>query len=368
MDEKAGKEKRKMKRWQKALLITAISIVSVLVLLIGAGWLYVDYLLNKINYTSGDDYTLSPEQVEQMEATNPDYSIIGKDEDVSRFPTLEELEQDFVKNPSTIPEEMPEANIHGEVVNILLVGQDKRSTYRERSDAMILVTLNKNKGSITLTSFLRDAYVQIPGYKPDKLNAAFQWGGFSLLNETLWVNFGVRVDGNLEVDFNRFMSLIDLLGGVDIDLTEAEVKYLTNNGLKWTELKAGVNHLNGDQALQYSRIRYIDTDYRRAERQRTVLMSLFNTYRSKSLPEMLRLLEDILPLVTTNMSKSDILTLARDVFPIIADASLNNKQIPAHGTFKGDSVVVRDNYKGWFEYDIDFETNRKILQDIFSAD
>lgn len=366
LSDDAKKEKRKWKRWQKNLLIAGISVVSVLLLLVGAAWLYVNHLLNKINYTKAEDYTLSMEEVEQLEATNPDYTPIGDDEDVSELPKLEELEQEFEKNPSTIPEKMPDPNVKGNVVNILLIGQDRRGEARARSDSMILLTINKSKETFTLTSFMRDAYVQIPGYKPDKLNAAFQWGGFTLLNQTLWVNYGVRVDGNLEVDFNRFMSLIDLLGGVDIDLTQAEVDYLTGNGKKWPELKAGMNHLNGDQALQYSRIRYIDTDYRRAERQRTVLFSLFNTYRSKSLPEMLVLLEDILPLVTTNMEKSDIWDLARDVFPIISDASISNKQIPAHGTFKGDLVVVRDNYKGWFQYDIDFEANRKILQEIFA--
>jgi len=365
LSEEVQKEKRQWKRWQKNLLITSVVIVSILVILVLCGWLWVNYLLNRINYSHGEEYTLSPEQVEQMEATNPDHQPIVDGEDSTDWPKLEELEQGLEKDPSNSLEMMPEADIEGDVVNILLIGQDKRGEYRERSDSMILVTLNKIKKTITLTSFMRDSYVQIPGYAPNKLNAAFQYGGFSLLNKTLWVNFGVRVDGNLEVDFNRFMSLIDLLGGVDIDLTEAEVKYLTNNGTKWTELKPGMNHLSGEQALMYSRIRYIDTDYRRAERQRTVLMSLFNTYKSKSLPEMLLLLEDILPLVTTNMEKSDIWDLARDVFPMISGAAVNHQQIPAHGTFKGGTVVVRDNFKGWFQYDIDFEANREILQGIF---
>lgn len=362
------KEKRKLKRWQKNLLITGIVILSVVALLIAGAYIWVNYLLNRLNYTTGEEYTLSPEQVEQLEATNPDYTPIGDGEDISELPKLEELEQEFEKNPATLPEKMPEANVQGDVVNILLVGQDKRSSYRERSDAMILVTVNKPKQTITLTSFMRDAYVQIPGYKPNKLNAAFQYGGFNLLNQTLWVNYGVRVDGNLEVDFNRFMSLIDLLGGVEVNLSQAEIDWMRNQGNTWPDMKAGVNRLNGANALAYSRIRYLDNDYRRTERQRTVLMSLFNAYRNKSLPEMLLLLDDILPLVTTNMEKSEILDLARDAFPMLAGAQVKNQRIPVDGTFKGGSVVVRDNFKGWFQYDIDFEANRKILQGIFATD
>ncbi len=356
-----------MKRWQRNLLITGIVIVVLLLIIAACAWWYVNYLLDRINYTTSDDYTLSPEEIEQLEATNPDYTPV-EDEDIADLPQLDELEQEIQKDPGNSVQPMPAPNVEGDVVNILLVGQDRRSESRARSDSMILVTVNKKSGSITFTSFLRDAYVQIPGHKPNKLNAAFQWGGFSLLNETLWINFGVRVDGNMEVDFNRFMSLIDLLGGVDIELTEKEVNYMTNNGLKWPELTVGMNHLNGDQALQYSRIRYIDTDYRRTERQRTVLISLMNEYKSKPWAEMIVLLEDILPLVTTNMEKSDIWTLARDVFPMIAGATVKNQQIPAHGTFEAGSVRVRENLKGWFEYDIDFDANRKILEEICKAD
>lgn len=362
-----GKKKRKWKRWQKALLITGIVIVSIFLILVIAAHLWVNYLLNRINYVTGDEYTLSPEQVEQMEATNPDYTPIGDDEDVSGLPKLEEIEEELVKNPQFTLEKMPEADVTGDVVNILLVGQDKRSTYRERSDSMILVTINKPKQTITLTSFMRDSYVTIPGYKPDKLNAAFAWGGFNLLNQTLWVNFGVRVDGNLEVDFNRFINLIDLLGGVNVELYQAEVDWLYNNVKKWPELKAGMNRLTGEQALAYSRIRYLDTDYRRTERQRTVLTALFNAYKDKTVGEMLLILDDILPLVTTNMEKSEIVDLVRDVAPMLSGATVKNQQIPVNGTFKGGTVVVRDNYKGWFQYDIDFETNRKILQDIMSG-
>lgn len=359
-------KKKKMKTWKKALLITLIVILTLLLITVAVVALYINHLLNKINYVTAEDYTMSSEEVEQLLATDPDNVPIEGEED-ELLPDIEELEQELNKDPNISAEPMPEGSVEGDVINILLIGQDRRGEKRARSDSMILVTINKNKGTITFTSFMRDSYVQIPGYKAHKLCHAYQYGGFDLLNETLWVNFGVRVDGNLEVDFNRFMDLIDLLGGVDIELTQKEVDYM-NAGGKWPELHKGMNHLDGEQALAYSRIRYIDSDYRRTERQRTVLMSLFNEYKSKSWGEMIVLLEDILPLVTTNMEKDEIWDLAREVFPMVAGATVNTQQIPAHGTFKGGNVRVREGLKGWFQYNIDFAANRKILQEIFAAD
>ena len=365
-----GPKKNNKKTALRVTLIVLLVILSLALVAVVSVWIWASSLLNKINYVTTDESRLSLEEVEQLEQDNDEYyedgGNISEEEDDS--PHIDELEQDLMKDPGASAEPMPEGTVKGDVVNILLVGQDRRTEKRARSDSMILVTINKEKNSITFTSFLRDAYVQIPGYKPHKLCHAFQYGGFSLLNETLWVNYGVRVDGNAEVDFNRFMGLIDLLGGVDIKLTKKEVNYMTNNGKKWPELQPGMNHLTGEQALLYSRIRYIDTDYRRTERQRTVLMSLLDEYKSKSVLEMLDLLNDILPLVTTTMEKSEIVSLATNLFPMAKSATINSQQIPAAGTFKGGSVRVRDGLKGWFEYNIDFEKNREILQGIFSTE
>jgi LCP family protein required for cell wall assembly len=360
-------KKKKMKTWKKVLLIVLAVLLLIGAVTGGGAALYVNHLLGKINYVDKDDSLLSHDEVEQLENENSDYVSYDENED-GTLPDIEELEQELMKDPNASAEPMPEAGSDENVINILLIGQDRRGEKRARSDSMILVTFNKIKGSITFTSFMRDSYVQIPGYKPNKLNHAFQYGGMMLLNETLWVNFGVRVDGNLEVDFDRFMGLIDLLGGVDIELTKKEVKYMTNNGSKWPELTPGMNHLTGEQALLYSRIRYIDSDYRRTERQRTVLMSLLDEYKSKSWAEMIVLLEDILPLVSTNLDKSEIWYLSRELFPMVAGAEINSQQIPAHGTFKGGNVRVRDGLKGWFQYNIDFQKNREILRDTMDAD
>jgi LCP family protein required for cell wall assembly len=236
---------------------------------------------------------------------------------------------------------------------------------------MILVTVNKSKKTITLTSFMRDAHVTIPGYKSNKLNAAYAFGGMSLLNQTLEQNYGVRVDGDIEVDFNSFQKIIDMLGGVDIKLTKKEVTYL-NNGMHLNgtdrELHVGTQRLDGEIALAYSRLRSIDSDYRRAERQRTVITALIERYKNQSTTQMLAMLEDILPLVVTNMSKGEIVDYTMDLTPLLAGAQLNTLRIPVDGTFRQGTAKVRPGLAAWFQYDIDFAANREVLNEVFAED
>lgn len=111
-----------------------------------------------------------------------------------------------------------------QLVNLLLVGQDRREDEsRQRSDTMILCSINLETSEVSLISFLRDLYVQIPGgYSANRLNATYVFGGFDLLDATLTENFGVSIDGNFEVDFTGFKAIIDMVGGIDIELTSAE--------------------------------------------------------------------------------------------------------------------------------------------------
>ena len=113
------------------------------------------------------------------------------------------------------------------IKSILLIGQDKREgESRQRSDSMILATLDKDQGTVSLTSFMRDLYVAIPGYSTTRINAAYAYGGMDLLDQTLEENFGVKIDGNVEVDFEVFQVLVDKVGGIDLELTQAEADYL----------------------------------------------------------------------------------------------------------------------------------------------
>lgn len=113
------------------------------------------------------------------------------------------------------------------IKSILLIGQDKREgESRQRSDSMILATLDKDQRTVSLTSFMRDLYVAIPGYSTTRINAAYAYGGMELLDATLEENFGVKIDENVEVDFEVFQVLVDKVGGIDLELTQAEADYI----------------------------------------------------------------------------------------------------------------------------------------------
>jgi LCP family protein required for cell wall assembly len=356
-------------RIKRILLKVLVVFLAVLLLLVSAAMLYMNYLLNRINRNDpAVEHTVSSSEADaflgagdDLIATTPPGTETLPDINDITFPTEPQTTAPAVTVPAK-----PAPQIYGDhLVNIMLVGQDRREgEIRARSDTMILVSFNKSDNTITLTSFMRDMYVQIPGYKPNKLNAAYALGGFSLMNETLAVNFGVLVDGNVEVDFDGFKDVIDLLGGVEITLTQAEADHL-NEEYQYT-LTPGKQYLNGEQALSYSRIRKIDTDYQRAKRQRTVLISLLNRYKEKPAAEMLALLDDILPMVTTNMTNAEIIGIAMEVLPMLSSSRIDTLRIPVDGTFQQGDVQVRPGLKNWFQYNIDFEANRKLLQQIFA--
>ena len=369
------KEKKKGGKWKRGLLI-ALCIILVLILVIGAvATILVNRLMNQMNRVDPNkESALDPTYVSQMLATDPDLETVDPDSNESlphisdmTFPTIP---QGTVDPDATDPTGAPPVEtvpvVRGDhLINIMLIGQDKRPGQgRQRSDSMILVTVNKSKKTITLTSFMRDQYVQIPGYLPHKLNHTYQYGGMKLLNETLLLNFGVHVDGDVEVDFNGFIKIIDLLGGVELEMTKKEAAYLTAIGLG--EFTEGRNRLDGHAAKAYSQLREIDNDYRRAERQRKVIMSIINTYKSRPVDELVSIMQEILPYVTTNMSNSEILGYALEVFPLLPEMKYDTLRIPVDGTFQQGNVVVRDGLKNWFQYNIDFAANRKVLWEVFA--
>lgn len=254
------------------------------------------------------------------------------------------------------------------IKSILLIGQDKQGDQtRQRSDSMILATLDKDQGTISLTSFMRDLYVAIPGYSSTRINAAYAYGGMELLDETLEENFGVQIDGNVEVDFEVFKVLVDKVGGIDLELTQAEADYICGRDQSvlypqplrtdW-DLQEGVNHLDGEQALIHARNRSIgNSDYRRTERQQDVLKAAFAKIKDLNVLEIGGLVKDVLPLVTTDLSLWDMTGYAMDVMSIGTD-EIQSYRIPEDGsytpqTIDGMQVLVPN-----------LEQNREYLQQI----
>ena len=264
------------------------------------------------------------------------------------FETDETVEGQETVDPDSVEWQEVEV-VEKEIINILLIGQDARpGETRARSDTMMLVTFNKAKKTITMTSFLRDLYVQIPGYADNKLNVTYVLGGMELLNDTLEKNFGVQVDGNVEVSFDRFAEVIDLLGGVDMELREDEANYINSNSGRY-ELQAGMQHLDGEQALLYSRIRKLDPDgdFSRTNRQRKVINALIEKFRNTKMTTLLGMLDDLLPMLTTDMTNAEILGYAKTLLPMLPGCTVVSQRVPEDGTYylgmiRGMSVVVAD--------------------------
>ncbi len=225
------------------------------------------------------------------------------------------------------------------IVNILLVGQDRlEGEGRTRSDSMILCTFNKRTRELIMTSFLRDLYVQIPGYGGNRINAAYAYGGMELLEQTLEQNFGVCVDGTVEVDFSGFSQIVDRLGGVDMELREDEAALITEE--TGIPTSAGVQHLCGDQALNYARIRKLDADgdFSRTSRQRKLMNAMMDSYRDAKLSTVLLLLNDVLPMISTDLGAGEIMGYALELFPMLSGANIQQQRIPANGCFRNQNI------------------------------
>ena len=344
--------------WQRVSLTILCVILALVLFTLIFATAYVHHLLSLV--TGGEDgylnATMSPEDLATA-TSDPDHdpNFTGPSMDAS----------DIVI--STLPSQPMEDLNQEHVINIMLIGEDRRPGQgRQRSDSMILCSFNTKTNTLTMVSFLRDTYIPtIPGYWADKLNAAYAFGGAKTLDQTLAAYFGVHVDGNVAVQFDGFKGIIDMLGGVDIELTEREAKHLNSESdlyeLKW-KVHPGMNHLNGDQALAYSRIRKIDMDAKRAERQRKVLTALINAYKSKPVGEMLTLTSDILKtgFIQTDMTANELMNYVTTLFPLLSTATINSQQIPADGTYHEAKVGNITATKV-----CDFETNRKILQKLF---
>ena len=329
--------------WKRVVLtILAVVFGIILALMIGAT-IFINAMLNKIPRVDKVDSTLSLAEIESIEnETDPDLPD-----------DYEEMDSNDVTMPSE-DAELIEKEDH--IINILLIGQDNYGGVRSRSDSMILCTVNLDQKTLLMTSFLRDMYIDIPeyngkSYEDNRLNTCYMYGGSGLLCEALKQNFGVQVDHTIEVDFSRFASIVNVMGGVGIELTTAEANHLKNGAVP------GYNVLNGSQALAYARIRKLDSDFGRTNRQRKVIEALLGKVKDMDLNQIKDLINTVFPLVSTDMTNAEIITYAITFFPILKDIKVTSQAIPAQGTYR--SAYIR----GMAVLLPDFEANRKILQE-----
>ena len=295
-----------------------IIIVCVLIALCGAGYYAATSVLGRMNRVKPGDFNYVKPEDETFETTHPDAAAEGVEK----------------RDADSVVWDKVDALDGKHVINILLIGQDRREgESRARSDTMILVSVNTERKSISLVSLMRDLYVQIPGYSDNRINAAYQWGGMDLLDETVLENFGVEVDGNVEADFEQFETIIDILGGVDVEMSKGEaeyMKYVMDSG----DVQEGENHLSGKQALDFARMRGLDDDFHRTERQRRLLTRLAEKLQSASVQQLLDLVNEVLPHVSTDMSSTQMLGYAASAIQVyLSGAEIATGRIPAEGMY-----------------------------------
>lgn len=296
----------------KNFKIVAITLISVLLVILIAGF---GYIYNKLN------------------------SIYVKDD---------------VKQTS---EKSKEKEVDG-ITNILLVGTDGKNVEKiNRSDSIMLVTIDNNKKDIKITSFARDTYVDIPGHSTEKLTHAYAYGGIDLLKQVFKVNFNIDVDKYVAVNFVSFMDIMDEIGGVEVNIEEKDIKeinkyidgcydyyYDRKDKVKKEYItKAGIQRLNGYQALAFSRIRYTDDVFSRDNRHREVAQSAYKEFLKSGPQEYKRCADILLKNTKTNISPMEMLNLGYTIYRI-NDKDIEQLQFPLKEYRKGHIISKQ---KGW---------------------
>lgn len=232
------------------------------------------------------------------------------------------------------------------VTNILLFGIEEFGGAKN-TDSMMIASINTRNKTLHLTSLMRDSYVNVPGWKKTKLNAAYAHGGIELLKETIEENYMVHLDGYASVNFKSFEEIIDALGGVQIQLGAQEAQYLnTTNYIskkKYRNVVEGMNTLNGNQALGFCRVRKkptydgVNNDFGRTLRQRRVLNAIFDKYKNQNIINLIGTTNTCLSKVTTSLSQKQIEKVLNELIDCNTK-ELNMVRIPIDGAFQSPKV------------------------------
>ena len=282
-----------------------------------------------------------------------------------------EATDEYTRPPETEPESTEETTVAtteettrppmtaDDIINILVVGQASRAGEEgHMADTTMLVSINTYTEEVTVFSILRDSLVQLPAYKG--LNGGrnkftmcyalgYQQGGtagaMEMTNICLKDNFGIEVDYNIEVSFDGFIKMIDYLNGVELELTEAEANYLNKDTLYVQRtIEPGVQVLQGMEALSYARMRKAagdgESDIKRTERQRKLVAALLEKFRYMSLSELNGWIDELLPMVTTTMTPSDVTVLAAKILPMVSRLTMKGETIPVGKTGWGEMMDI----------------------------
>ena len=326
--------KRKPKKTRAGRVVLAVILLFLILFL--SVFLYGVSKLSKISYDEPAAQTII--ETENGQAQKP----------MTQKEVKEKITEEAITQSIALPQGNAEST--ADIVNVLLLGTDIRVPGTEdpgRADSTMLCSLNMKTGDVKLISFERGIYVPIPDMGQDLLTHAYHWGGAALSQSIIEECFLLDVAGYAQVDFNNFKLVIDTIGGVDIELTESEAAAL--------RLPAGLNHLNGAQALSYCRLRSVDSDWERQQRQRTTIAAALKQVRSLSLPELDSTMNTLLPLIHTNLSKTQISRLMLNA-PKFIQGDVSQLQVPD-----------RNWNDGYIKCDFDYE-HKKITNFLYGTD
>ena len=245
------------------------------------------------------------------------------------------------------------------IKNILILGSDARPGENvSRTDSMMILTIDNVNDSLKITSLARDAFVNIPGYGYSKLTHAYAYGKEKLLIDTIESNFEIDLDDVVLINFQSFISIIDAIGGVTVDVTEdemAEMNKFIPETYKWSEnpdkgemtliTKAGSQKLNGYQALSFARIRKNDSAFGRDNRQRMIVSNLLKEIKNTSKLKYPFLIKAAAPYISTNMSTTKMIKYGIDVLRI-GTGSIKQMEFPIVSSEKYSTGGIYGNY-GW---------------------
>lgn len=371
-------ENHKPKKKKSPVKIVLIIVAILLVLVIGviaAGVLYYNSKLDKMTHV----------EVPKIEYTTPTEDLLADPEGM----VTEAAETEATEETPTETTEPVHVVSSEDFINILVVGQAARNgetTNSERmADTSILCTVNTYDKTLTLTSFLRDSLVRPPNFKGHefgkiKLTTVYHLGSYysggdvagsmQLMNMMLYDTFGIEVDHNFEVDFDIFIKVIDLMHGVTVNLTPEESAYL-NAEDAWVcyDTQPGWFHLDGAGALTYARMRKAegdsDSDIKRTARQRHLIECILFQLKQLSLSDVNKIVDEVLPMITTSMTSSEITDLLMKMLPMLSELQIvAGGTCPVEGTYWGSEKDIYGD--GFYHSVLEFEApqQKKLMRAI----
>ena len=279
-----------------------IGVLGIIVVAVAAGYTYIHFQLNKINKVD------IPKTNEELNISNT------------------------------------ASNLDAAVVNIALFGVDRRYPTEEgRSDSLMILSIDKTHNKLKLSSIMRDTYVNVEGHGMNIITHAYAYGGAALAVKTLNTTFDLNIKNYVTVDFFGLEKIIDSVGGIDLNITSEEVKYINGYISETSKLqnepapyikKSGLQRLNGRQAVAYCRIRYTEGgDFKRTERQRTVLTKVLEKVKAGGITKFPSIVTTLLPYTETNLDQASIIKLGTSI--LTTDIStIDTVRFPVEGYYQ----------------------------------